>query len=249
MAVTADTQAQFKLQRQRIDQDARAQADQENDALNRRFAALGGLNSGAYIKQQQIASDNAMKRRQQAMEGVDAAESQDLARKAEIEQGRQYQTAEREAGQNFSAQQAGLQRNFLTGEREAGQQFTGSQADLQRGFLTSERMAGQGFAADQADKQRSFTTNERLSSQDFAAGQSAEARALERERIKQEADQFAQNYGLAVQDLNKKDILEKILSGDFLPGFGGAAGGAAGLIGKGVGAVAGGISNVLPWNW
>ena len=68
----------YDLLRQRVGQQQVAQEQEQEDAMKRRFASMGGLNTGAYIKQSQIAADQAMERRGQALEGVNLAEQGEL---------------------------------------------------------------------------------------------------------------------------------------------------------------------------
>lgn len=137
----------FDLQRKRINQQAEAQGQQENDAIQRRYAAMGGLNSGSYVKAQQQQADSAMARRQQALEGVDMSEAQDAARRAEVEAGRQFQREERLGSQDFGAGQAALQRQFATSERLGGQDFASAQNLAQRDFAAAQNRAQQDFQA------------------------------------------------------------------------------------------------------
>lgn len=150
------TSAVFDLQRKRINDQAQAQGQQENDAIQRRFAAMGGLNSGANIKAIQQQQDSALQRRQQALEGVDMSEAQDASRRAEVEAGRQFQREERLGGQDFSAGQAALQRQFQTGERLSGQDFASAQNLAQREFQSRENAANRDVQKWQAELQNSL---------------------------------------------------------------------------------------------
>lgn len=178
----------YETQRRRAAQEAEAQSQSQQDALKRRFAAQGGLNSGAYIKQTQIAADDAMKRKQAALENIDMSEAQDLQRQKEVQEGRDFTRSEREAGQGFSAGQAELQRKYGTSEREAGQGFTAGQADLQRKFVSGEREAAQTYGTSERVAGQEFQTGERTSAQDFQVQRDKEQRDFEQrmEKIKQD---------------------------------------------------------------
>lgn len=67
---------QFEGIRQRQQNQQNAAAGTQNDALQRRFASMGSLNSGAAVKQQQIAADNSTHQNEAANQGIDFAEAQ-----------------------------------------------------------------------------------------------------------------------------------------------------------------------------
>lgn len=159
----------YDLQRRRASDEANAANQQQSDALARRFAAQGGLNSGAYIKQQQIASDSAQQNKQKALEAVDINELGARAQQEEAQKQRDFQSSERVASQGYG-----------TGERLGAQDFSGQQAAQQRAYGTSERVGGQDFAGQQAALQRAYGTQERLGAQDFTGGQNAATRGEQR---------------------------------------------------------------------
>lgn len=137
--------SQFDVLRRRAKREANVQTQQGQEALKRRFASIGQLNSGAAIKQQQIAHQQGAERAERATQNIDLAEAQENQRRKELIEGRQFQSGE-----------AAKQREFITGERLGGQEFAGNQAQLGREFATSERLGGQEFAGGEAQKQRDF---------------------------------------------------------------------------------------------
>lgn len=163
----------YELQRQRIKQDSASSSQGQNDALKRRFAAMGGLNSGSYLKAQERLSSEQDKNTQRAMEGVDVQESLAAEQRAEAERGRQFSREERLGGQSFMAGENALGRRFATSEREAGQAFSAGESDKQRGFLSGESALA-----------RAFAKSEREAGQDFSAGQASEARKFADEQRK-----------------------------------------------------------------
>jgi hypothetical protein len=176
MATSYANTGQFDLARKRAEQRANAEQD---DALKRRFAAMGGLNSGAYIKQQSVQADDAAKRRADVMEGIDVAESNEAQRQREVQEGREFARSERLGSQDFSASQADLQRKYQTGERLGAQDFS-----------KSERLGGQDFAQ-----------RERESSQEWQGGQNELNRLLQsrgldlqQRQIDNQADQFLKDF-------------------------------------------------------
>lgn len=178
MATYANT-GQFDLARKRAEQRANSEQQQQDDALKRRFAAMGNLNSGAYVKQQSIQADEASKRKADVMEGIDVAESQEAQRQREVQEGRDFARSERLGSQDFSAGQAVLQRQFQTGERLGSQDFASGQSALQRQFQTSERLGSQTFAS-----------GEREASQNWQGGQNDLNRGLQSRGLDQQQQQI-----------------------------------------------------------
>jgi hypothetical protein len=127
----------FQVMRERVGQEIGAQAQQNQDALKRRFAALGGLNTGSAIKAQQSAQQQGNEMRSRAMREIDAQEAdQDFQR----QEARDVMKAQ----QDFQAGEAGKQRDFQA-----------SQGGLDRAF--QERV----FAFDSASKLRQLDLAER----------------------------------------------------------------------------------------
>jgi hypothetical protein len=98
----------FEAARTRATQRATADLQQNQDALKRRFAALGGLNSGAAIKQQQLLQERSQQQREEAIQGIDAAE----ADRHENQVNRDFQAGEAEKQRGFQREQAGIDRGF-----------------------------------------------------------------------------------------------------------------------------------------
>lgn len=166
----AERLPQYDYLRQRATQQSQADRDTQTEAMKRRFAANGMVNSGAYEKSAQIQDDDLNRQRNDAVQAVDFAEQNELQRQKEITEGRQFQTAERMGSQQFQSGEAGAQRGFMTAERLGGQDFAGSQAALQRRFQTGEREATQTFA-----------TGERIGGQDFSRGERQAAQLFNKE--------------------------------------------------------------------
>ena len=150
----------YALASQQMRRQEQQQSEKEKEALRRRFAAQGGLGSGASIKAEQVAGQESAKRLGQAESQLEMSRLGEQARQEEIEQARSFQRGEREAGQTFAGTQADLSRKFATSERLGGQEFAGTQAELGRKFTTSERMGAQEFAGTQASKQMEFTSRQ-----------------------------------------------------------------------------------------
>ena len=158
MATQDPISQQFEILRKRAKQAANTATQQEREGLQRRFAALGQVGSGAQIRAESQAYQRGAERLQKAEESVGLAELSERQRRQDISEQRNFQTAERLAGQKFSSEQAGLQRQFAQQLQEA-----------QRKYATGERLSSQEFAALQASKGREYATGERLGSQEFAS--------------------------------------------------------------------------------
>lgn len=202
-----DVRSEFDYQRKKAASAENANLQAKRDALARRQAQLGGGPGGAFIKMEQQAQDESAKRLADANEGIDTAQRAEMRRIREIDEGRKFQTSEREASQTFArgerigsqewqSGQAQTQRDWQTGEREASQ-----------GFATSERLGSQEFAAGQAETQRDWQTGEREASQTFAAEQQQkeiDARfALQKEQIEAAAKEGKLNRDQAQKQLDE----------------------------------------------
>jgi hypothetical protein len=117
------------------------------------------------IKQTQLTEQSAQERLGERFGEIQAAESGERARQADIGEARKYQTSERLAGQQFAS-----------GERLGGQQFVEQMTKQQQAFATGERTAGQAFAELMNKKQQAFATGEREASQAWTSEQQQLAR-------------------------------------------------------------------------
>lgn len=225
-----DVRSEFDYQRKKAASAENANLQAKRDALARRQAQLGGGPGGAFIKMEQQAQDESAKRLADANEGIDTAQRAEMRRIREIEEGRKFQTSEREASQTFArgerigsqewqSGQAQTQRDWQTGEREASQ-----------GFATSERLGSQEFAAGQAETQRDWQTGEREASQTFAAEQQQkeiDARfalqkqqidaqvaegALNREQAQKQLDELIRQYDIDTANNKTTNTINTILS-------------------------------------
>lgn len=164
---------QFALARQRAQQRSLEDSQRQGDALKRRFAALGTLDSGAQLKIEQNANDASARNLEDANAGIDAAETQEKSRKQELQDNRDFSRSERMGSQQFASTEAGKGRQFATSERLGGQAYGSGEAMKGRQFATSERLGGQQYSSGEAALGRGFQTSERLGSQNFAGGQAA----------------------------------------------------------------------------
>lgn len=174
--------SQFDVARRRAQEQYGSNLQNRRDALARRFAALGNLDSGARLKQEELAANAEAANLTNANEGIQAAQNAEMQRRREIlqgqeyasgeaEKGRKFATGERLGGQQFVGEQGAMQRQFLTGERVGSQEYQTGEAGKQRQFITGERVGSEAAQAQQNELQRGFLTSERQGSQDFQGQQ------------------------------------------------------------------------------
>lgn len=235
MATTApiDPNARFQRQKDIAKQEQNAETQAAKDAMARRFAATGRLNSGAALKKEtqinQLGGD-ALQRR---LQGIQDSQDTEALRRQEIEEARKFQSSEREASQMFGR-----------GEREASQGFASEQANIGRNFATAERKGSQDFSKEMNKDQQSFSREERQSGQQFQSWQNELSRSLQRLAMDTQVSQFNQQFSedkrvtdfnmkMAEAEANKKDIFGRL--GDFGTGMYKALMGGFGSIGQTLG--------------
>lgn len=176
----------------------------QQDNLNRQFARGGGLGSGAYIKQSQIAAEKAQQSQEDALAQVDMAELGERQRLAEQEENKKFATSEREAGQKFASAEQELGRAFARSEREGAQGFSAMQADKQRGF---EREL---FDVQQAFQNKQFTEGMRQFQENMVLQtRELDLNATELQRryvLDQDAQKF--NKNMARMQFNKPELTD-----------------------------------------
>lgn len=212
MGQRIDPAKRFDRLRKDTKQQVSSDVQQQQQALQRRFAKLGLTGSGAQIKAQQQAEQAGGERLDKALGQVASLEEGEALRRQEVQEGREFARGEREASQAFAAEQAGLGREFSRKERIGSQAFASGEAELQRRFSDSQRVANQEFQKIlEAGAEDRFTR-----------------------QLAQQADQFDRqfaldeevtrfNQALAQAEANKKDLFER--AGDAFGQFGNTAGG------------------------
>lgn len=148
---------QFELMRRRASQRAEASGQQANDALQRRFAAMGGLNSGAAIKQQQLTSEAVARQREDALAGVDAAEQQERMRQQDLADERNFQATEADRLREFQGAEAARGRNMQRDMTGLDVDYRNRALSLEDAFRnkqlwTQNNQFNAQFAADRADQ-------------------------------------------------------------------------------------------------
>lgn len=193
--------SQFDLARKRAKDQSDVDLQARKDALQRRFASLGNLDSGAQLKQEELAVNDASSNLTNANEGINAQQQAEIGRRKEVIQGQNFQTSEREAGQNFVSGEATKQRDYGTSERLASEKYG-----------TSERVSGQDFASSEANKQRDtqidqFNKTYGLSNDQFKEAQKQFSKTFaEEQRVNDANIRFAESV------LGQKGTLDTLIS-------------------------------------
>lgn len=131
---------QYDAMRARLSQRTNADTQSQQDAMQRRFAAQGGLNSGAALKQQQLIAEKGVQTREDAMEGVNNQESAERQRLQEAEAQKEFQSQEAASGRQFQAGESALGRQFQASESALGRAQQKSQFDQDLAFR--DKVAG-----------------------------------------------------------------------------------------------------------
>lgn len=130
----------FGARRSRVKQQQTAQTQEEMDALKRRLASLGGLDTGAAIKVEQQQQEKAAQRMQGALSDVDVQEQEFLLQQQEAEKQRQFAAGESALERRLRESMLGTQ--LGAEEKRLGQQLGSARelAGLQTG--SAEKIAG-----------------------------------------------------------------------------------------------------------
>lgn len=124
----------FDLIRNRTSQDANTFKQEQDEAIQRKAAALGATGSGAFIKLGQQASERGEQAKVDALAGVESERASSLAQQDELQAQRAFQRGERIGSQNFAAREADMGRAFQSGETAAARGFEKQLFDLSQEF-------------------------------------------------------------------------------------------------------------------
>lgn len=183
-----DPSARFQRLRQRAKQEQGAQTQAQQEALQRRFAALGQQGSGADIKTQMLAEEAGQKQLARVQEGIMSAEEEDILRRQEIEKQRQFQAGEAEKGRQFAAEQAEIARQAGLEQLGVQQEFASEQAKLGRDFQKSENLAARTQQAEQWKKSFEESISQFEQQMSFAQEKFAEEVRINNKNLKIQAE-------------------------------------------------------------
>lgn len=203
---TFDPMSRFEKAKTRAKQETFASKQAAQEAINRRFAQMGMQGSGASIKQQNLIDQQSEEELGKRLEGISGMQEQEIGRLNEIKQAREYQTKEREAGQEYGNLMLKKQQDYATQEREASQ-----------GYASAQSKAAQDFAASQQEKQNNFAQT----MDNVQGGRFAEQMKLERDKFDYDKVIGEFNMNMAKSEANKQDIFGKSesMATDFLQKF------------------------------
>lgn len=203
---TFDPMSRFEKAKTRAKQETFASKQAAQEAINRRFAQMGMQGSGASIKQQNLIDQQSEEELGKRLEGISGMQEQEIGRLNEIKQAREYQTKEREAGQEYGNLMLKKQQDYATQEREASQ-----------GYASAQSKAAQDFAASQQEKQNNFAQT----MDNVQGGRFAEQMKLERDKFDYDKVIGEFNMNMAKSEAGKQDIFGKgeSMVTDFLQKF------------------------------
>lgn len=194
----------FKQKRQEQLGQVNAAAQEQQDVIQRRFAALGAQGSGAQFGIQQKSAEQAAAQRRNVEQDIlgqqIAAAEPDLARRFAAEQA--------QLGREFGTQERLGSEKFQTGQLTQQQQFAGEQAKLGREFSTSERLAQQQYGSDEAGKARQFQAGQQQAQNLFASSEAALGRQFSAE------ERASQNKFLAGESAASRDLQSRLAADD-----------------------------------
>jgi hypothetical protein len=227
-----DRYAMFEQARKKASQETTAGKQAANEAIQRRFAQLGMQGSGEAIKQQQVVEQKSQEQLGNRFGEIQAAESAEKGRQADIQEARKFAVGEREA-----------QQKFATGERVSSQSFSDLMLKKQQAFAKGERIDSQAYASEQAALGREFADWQQRKQNQFARTLDDAQGRRWAQQFKEQQRQFDKNFEyekmindfnmkMAESEANKKDIFGRI--GDMgTGGFKGVQGFASDLSGWG----------------
>lgn len=150
----------YSMLKQQAKTAAAGQNQQVDEAIKRRAAANGQLNSGAYIKQQQISGDLGARRESEAVGQLSAQELAERAQMDEAATQRQFQDTQARLGEKFQSGENATQRGFQDTQARLGEKFQSGESNTQRGFLSGENALQRRFQDEQARAGESFQGGE-----------------------------------------------------------------------------------------
>lgn len=211
MDVNAQRAKLFQTQRDQAERQVNANAQQQNDVISRRMAAIGqGSGSGAAMGLQRQAANDAIQQKQQAFDTVNANETAANLQAAEAQAGRDFQSREAQLGRDFAAKESLAGRNFSADESRLGREFQGGLA------AKDEAMKREFFGVEQGNTQKQIQ--------------------LAREQFELDKDTTAFNRRMAEIESQKEDP-GLLGQGGFLgTGLDPKAGGLGGAVARGVSA-------------
>lgn len=139
---------QYDYLRNRATEQASQQGGVAQDAIQRRFAAMGALNSGGAIKQAQLQGEASDRQKAEALQGIDFQESQARDAMNREESQKEYQSQEALKGRQFSADEGFRGRKFSAEQTAQARNYEAGQQALQRNMQRELYNADSQFKSD-----------------------------------------------------------------------------------------------------
>lgn len=190
----------YDTQRDKAAQQESANLQGQKEAMDRRFAAMGGGPGGASIKAEEQLGNESAQRLQGANADINAAQSGDMRNIEMTKLGQQFQSGERQAGQQF---QAGQQKESI-----------GAQMKMQlTGINAQSSQQDKEIAAQKLMQQTGLNAQEAMQAVNLKqqADQFEKTMGLEKDKFDEQTgvDQF--NEKIAQQMADKKDFMDRAL--------------------------------------
>jgi hypothetical protein len=106
---------EYEAMKRRTQQRLQAEGQTQQDALQRKLATVGNLNSGAAIKAQQTQSADLARVQEDAMGQIDVQEAAEGQRRQEVADAMAFQSTEAQKGRDFQGTEAQKGRDFTGG--------------------------------------------------------------------------------------------------------------------------------------
>lgn len=129
MPASPMTANKYDIAKQQATERANQASQQQDDAIKRKFASLGTFNSGAALKQQQIAADNNNRAKEQSLSSIDAAQADEESQKS-------FQREMQDRGFNFQSGESAMARKLQQDLQAKGFDFQGGQSAMDRALQT-----------------------------------------------------------------------------------------------------------------
>lgn len=132
----------YDVARNRANQRATASGQQGLEAIQRRYAAMGNLNSGAAIRTEQLQNQNNEAQKEDSLRSIDAQELSENT-------GRNYQANQQELARGFQANEAQKARDLQSNQFGQRMTFEQSQAkQAQENYLKDYELKKQQMSED-----------------------------------------------------------------------------------------------------
>lgn len=125
---------EFDYLRKKATEQANSQGQEADDAIQRKFASMGMLNSGQYLKQSENLQAKLAEQKASSLEGIGFQEAQARRGLEEQEQGRAFQSQEAQSQRQFQSGESLVNRQAQAWEAQAGRSQQDRLATMDKDF-------------------------------------------------------------------------------------------------------------------